>query len=205
MPSAYTRKDGTIVRYDTKEYDAQYRAAHAEETYYCKPCNREITILNVKRHNKSNYHLKRGGHAVPLNPLAPSDEPEDVSEPEPEPEPESQGVKGDSMPPVLKDLKESLPKLYKMTVKEMKAKAKELNIKGYSRMTKTQLEDLITKGTIGAPVVDVEVSVPEAAVHNGKGKSPWNQFLKEHMAANKVTLKEAMQAKEAYAAWKAKL
>ena len=206
MPSIYTRKDGTAVRYDTKEYDAQYRSALKAEPHWCQSCQKLIGALNVHRHLRSIYHFKR----LP-------EEPEPIPEPIPEPTPEPVA----EPEPVPMELKESRPKIYTMTVKEMKAKAKELNLKGYSKMTKPELEQLITQGNIGAPIeVTKEVKEPvkevkepapapaaevkEPAATKTKAISPWNAFLSEYRKENNVSLKEAMKQKDAYATWKGK-
>ena len=110
-----------------------------------------------------------------------------------------------------------------MSVKEMKAKAKELNLKGYSKMNKPELEQLITQGNIGAPIeVSREMPVKEVkepvkgvkepaaaevkepAATKTKAISPWNAFLSEYRKENNVSLKEAMKQKDAYATWKGK-
>jgi hypothetical protein len=206
MPSTYTRKDGTVVRYETKEYDAQYRAAHSEQPVHCKTCDKQVSALNLARHMRSGYHKKREEELVAPGQLivagASPPEPEPVKEPEPEP-----------MPVPLEGFKETI-KIY-MTVKDLKAKAKELNLKGFSKMTKPQLEELLQKGTIGTPVetvkeVEVEkpaaaaVEVKEPAATKTKGISPWNAFLSEYRKEHNVSLKEAMKQKDAYATWKGK-
>ena len=202
MPSTYIRKDGTAVRYETKEYNDAYRAAHSEQPVHCKACDKQVSALNLARHMRSAYHKKRE-EVVAAEPIA---EPE-VPEPEPVKEPE----------PVPLEVKDSRPKIYTMTVKEMKAKAKELNLKGYSKMTKPELEQLITKGNIGAPVETMkeapvkevkkpaaEAEVKEPAATKTKATSPWNSFLSEYRKENNVSLKEAMKQKDAYVTWKGK-
>lgn len=88
-----------------------------------------------------------------------------------------------------------------MSVSELKAKAKELNLHGYSRLTKPQLEELLAKAMI---VPQVEVKTEAEPVKAAKGKSMWNTFLSEYRKENGVSLKEAMKAKDKYQEWKAK-
>jgi hypothetical protein len=198
MPSTYTRKDGTAVRYETKEYNDAYRAAHSEQPVHCKACDKQVSALNLARHIRSAYHQKRE-EVVAAEPEVPEPIPEPVKEPE----------------PVVMEVKDSRPKIYTMTVKEMKAKAKELNLKGYSKLTKPELEQLITKGNIGTPVEvtkeEVKESAPapaaavkEPAATKTKATSPWNAFLSEYRKENNVSLKEAMKQKSAYVTWKGK-
>jgi hypothetical protein len=146
-------------------------------------------------------------------PEEPEPVPEPVAEPVPEPVAEPE--------PVVLGINESRTKVYTMSIKEMKAKAKELNLKGFSKMNKSQLEQLITQGNIGAPI---EVSrempvkepvkevkepaaaaeVKEPAATKTKAISPWNVFLSEYRKENNVSLKEAMKQKDAYMQWKSK-
>ena len=212
MPSTYTRKDGTSIRYETKEYNDAYRAARSEQPIHCKACDKQVSALNLARHMRSAYHKKRAGEGdlrSPLTPLPVESEIEEVKE-EVKEEPEPM--------PVPMEVKDSRPKIYTMSVKEMKVKAKDLNLKGYSKMTKPQLEELLQKGTIGAPVevtkevqpapvkpaAAAEVKVKEPAATKTKPISPWNTFLSEYRKENNVSLKEAMKQKDAYATWKGK-
>lgn len=207
MPSTYTRKDGTVVRYETKEYNDAYRAARCEQPIHCKACDKQVSALNLARHMRSAYHLKRAGEGdlrSPLTPLPVESEIEEVKE-EVKEEPEPM--------PVPMEVKDSRPKIYTMSVKEMKVKAKELNLVGYSKMTKPQLEELLQKGTIGAPVETMKeapvkpaaaAEVKEPAATKTKAASPWNTFLSEYRKANNVSLKDAMKQKDAYATWKGK-
>lgn len=195
MPATYIRKDGTTVRYETKTYDDEYRQRHREEPYWCQSCHKLIYALNANRHNQTPYHIKRAART------AKQVEPVVVNEPEPEPVVVNE--------PVPRELKDSLVKDIVMTVKEMKAKAKELNLKGYSKLTKPQLEELLAKGSIAAKetVAELEPKEPmakEEPAKAKKGKSAWNTFLTEYRLANGVSLKEAMKAKAAFAEWKAK-
>ena len=213
MPSTYTRKDGTSIRYETKEYNDAYRAARSEQPIHCKACDKQVSALNLARHMRSAYHKKRAGEGdlrPPLTPLPVESEIEEVKE-EVKEEPEPM--------PVPMEVKDSRPKIYTMSVKEMKSKAKELNLKGYSKMNKPELAQLITQGNIGAPIevtkevqaapVKEEVKpaaaeVKEPAATKTKTISPWNTFLSEYRKENNVSLKEAMKQKEAYATWKEK-
>lgn len=193
----YTKKDGTAVSYDTKNYYKVYRDRHSERMR-CEDCNREVAELAFKRHLASTFHanmVARNGRAKPP--------------PMPE-ERESEPKEVDSVP----DSPKEIPALnIAMTVKELRSKAKDLNIKGYSRMSKGQLEELINKGTIGnpepvtkpAPVADVQaVAAPEPA-KSAKKPNAWNTFLSGFAKEKGLSLKEAMKtAKEAWIEHKAK-
>lgn len=191
MPATYTKKDGTQVKYDTKAYNELYRTRHKDE-YYCETCQKKISNMSATRHLKTSFHTKR------LPKEAEVKEPE-VKTPEPEPVPEP---------------KEN-PKESYMSVKDLKMKAKEMNLHGYSRMTKGQLEEFITKASIvpagkpfefeKAPVHEKhEAQSPPPAETKPKAKSKWNTFLSEYSKANNVSLKTAMGAKDAWEAYKTK-
>ena len=111
----------------------------------------------------------------------------------------------------FKWLKEISPKRY-MSVAELKAKAKELNLHGYSKLTKPQLEELLAKALVVEMPVEVKIKVEGEdktarsmeEPMKAKGKSSWNTFLSEYRKENGVSLKEAMKAKDKYPEWKLK-
>ena len=98
------------------------------------------------------------------------------------------------------------------SVKDLRIMAKGQGLKGYSSMTKHQLEEFITLAStaMGAPIAKEEVkeqvaaaATPAATEKAKRAKSQWNEFLSEHRVKNNVSLKEAMKAKDEYASWKA--
>jgi hypothetical protein len=186
----YTKKDGTSVNYDTKAYHKVYRERHSERIR-CEDCDREVAELAFKRHLASTFHanmVARNGR----------------SKPPPMPE------ERDSVP----DSPKEIPALnIAMTVKELRSKAKDLNIKGYSRMSKGQLEELINKGTIGnpepvtkpAPVAEAAPAAVAEPAKPAKKPNAWNTFLSGFAKEKGLSLKEAMKtAKEAWIEHKAK-
>lgn len=191
----YTKKDGTAVSYDTKNYYKVYRERHSERIH-CEDCNREVAELAFKRHLASTFHANMAAR-------------NSRAKPPPMPEERESEPKVDPVP----DSPKEIPALnISMTVKELRSKAKDLNIKGYSRMSKGQLEELINKGTIGnpepvtkpAPVADVQAVVAEP-VKAAKKPNAWNTFLSGFAKEKGLSLKEAMKtAKEAWAEHKAK-
>jgi hypothetical protein len=119
------------------------------------------------------------------------------------------------------------------TLKDLKALAKELGIKGTSSAKKEALAQMIEShhmiSTIQAQALarmrekeqkktkaEAEVQVTDAptdimmdeSVKEPKPKdrksSSWNTFLKSYRQENGCSLKEAMKAKDAYVEWKAK-
>jgi hypothetical protein len=98
------------------------------------------------------------------------------------------------------------------TVKDLRMQAKGQGLKGYSSMTKGQLEEFISKAAeaMGAPLDKKEVkehvaeaATPAATEKAKRSKSLWNEFLSEHRVKNNISLKAAMKAKDEYAAYKA--
>jgi hypothetical protein len=98
------------------------------------------------------------------------------------------------------------------TVKDLRMMAKGQGLKGYSSMTKGELEEFISKASAAmgtTPMAKEEIkehvkeaSTPAATEKAKRVKSQWNEFLTEHRVKANVSLKEAMKAKDAYAAWK---
>jgi hypothetical protein len=102
--------------------------------------------------------------------------------------------------------------IYMSTVKDLRIMAKGQGLKGYSSMTKPQLEEFISKASVamGNPIAKEEVkehvaeaSTPAATEKAKRAKSQWNEFLSEHRVKNNISLKDAMKAKDEYASWKA--
>jgi hypothetical protein len=104
-----------------------------------------------------------------------------------------------------------------MSVPELRTLAKSLKIKGAATARKQDLITLIEAHQKAAvPEVKVEMvemvkeeNKPETKVEvkpGPKSRQPslWNQFLSEYRANNGVSLKEAMQKKDEYLAWKEK-
>jgi len=101
------------------------------------------------------------------------------------------------------------------TVKDLRICAKGLGLKGYSSLTKSELEEFISKaGPAKAPememvkapeTVKAPANEPAAPVEKKvRTKSTWNTFLSDYRVANNCSLKAAMGAKDAYAEFKAK-
>lgn len=99
------------------------------------------------------------------------------------------------------------------TVKDLRICAKGLGLKGYSSLTKSELEEFISKAgpakapemeTVKAPANE-PANEPAAPVEKKvRTKSTWNTFLSDYRVANNCSLKAAMGAKDAYAEFKAK-
>ena len=103
------------------------------------------------------------------------------------------------------------------SAKELREIAKDLKIRGYSKMNKAQLTESIEqharsdKPEGGA---ELKISVPSevSAVKNERtgddvkrtrsSKSPWVQFCQEYAKTHGVTYKEAMSKHEEYGEWK---
>lgn len=104
------------------------------------------------------------------------------------------------------------------TVKDLKICAKGLGLKGYSTLTKSELEEMIGKAGVPAqaPVAKKDEApmakepakeptvVPEIKEKRVRAKSTWNAFLSDYRTTNKCSLKDAMAAKDAYAEFKTK-
>ena len=97
------------------------------------------------------------------------------------------------------------------TSRELRTIAKEMNIRGYSKMNKAQLTSAI-EGTVAEEVTVEHVektldskSVPKPVKEARKSTSKWVKFCKEHSQANGITYKAAMSCKDEYALWKDKI
>jgi len=101
--------------------------------------------------------------------------------------------------------------------KELREIAKDLKIRGYSKMNKAQLTESIeqhARGDKPAGSAELKISVPSevSAVKNERtgddvkrtrsSKSPWVQFCQEYAKTHGVTYKEAMSKREEYSQWK---
>ena len=102
------------------------------------------------------------------------------------------------------------------SAKELRDISKDLGIRGYSKMNKTQLtkaieghvktsDDIVEKTspkeveteTLGGHSAPVKVKRPKRA-----STSPWVAFCKEYAEKNNVTYKQAMGKKDEYDSWK---
>ena len=94
------------------------------------------------------------------------------------------------------------------TASELRAIAKEMSIRGYSKMNKSQLTAAI-EGTV--PDIGGH-SVPEQVEHveqvekpkTKRAPSKWVRFCQEHSKQEGITYKAAMSKKDEYELWKTK-
>lgn len=100
------------------------------------------------------------------------------------------------------------------SAKELRDIAKDLGLRGYSKMNKSQLTEAI-EGHVKSNKELAEKSVPKvesepaqepvkASRPKRASTSPWVAFCKEYSKSNGVTYKEAMSKKDEYNAWKSK-
>ena len=95
------------------------------------------------------------------------------------------------------------------SAKELREIAKDLGLRGYSKMNKTQLTESI-EGHVKTSKELVAKSVPkeeptEAPVptkQKRKSNSPWVAFCRDYARENGVTYKEAMTKRSEYDSWK---
>jgi len=92
--------------------------------------------------------------------------------------------------------------------KELRDIAKDLKIRGYSKMNKSALteaiEEVARSTKDSKPLIEDSPSpppVPSKKVAR-QSKSPWVEFCKEYAKLNGCSYKEAMSQKEKYSAWK---
>ena len=97
------------------------------------------------------------------------------------------------------------------TASELRAIAKEMGIRGYSKMNKSQLTAAIegTVPDIGGHSVPEQVEQIEQVEQVEKPKtkrapSKWVRFCQEHSKAEGITYKAAMSKKDDYELWKTK-
>ena len=96
--------------------------------------------------------------------------------------------------------------------RELRDIAKELGLRGYSKMNKTQLTEAIeghvqhskaevqkTKSEPTEPVPEPTKSAPK---RTGRSNSPWVEFCRTHAKEQGITYKEAMSKKDDYLKWK---
>ena len=61
MPSTYTKKNGEVISYDCRKYNAEAYAKNKEKVlsdkYDCQYCNVSLLKCNKSNHNKSKKHL----------------------------------------------------------------------------------------------------------------------------------------------------
>ena len=61
MPSTYTKKNGEVISYDCRKYNAEAYAKNKEKVlsdkYECQYCNISLLKCNKSNHNKSKKHL----------------------------------------------------------------------------------------------------------------------------------------------------
>lgn len=97
------------------------------------------------------------------------------------------------------------------SAKELRDIAKELGLRGYSKMNKGQLTEAIESQVRHnkSEVAKVTESEPEtsptpapAPKQKRTSNSPWVQFCREHSKEQGITYKEAMTKKDEYAKWK---
>jgi len=97
------------------------------------------------------------------------------------------------------------------SAKELRDISKDLGIRGYSKMNKSQLTEAIeghvkTSKDVVAKTVPKEVETESAPVKEKRPKrastSPWVAFCKEYAEKNGVTYKQAMSKKDEYNSWK---
>ena len=99
--------------------------------------------------------------------------------------------------------------------KELRDLAKELKIRGYSKMNKQQLVEAVegyAKATKPAePPVEApakteptEAPTPAAPKKGRASTSPWVAFCREYSKEQGIPYKEAMKSKDKYLEWKSK-
>ena len=61
MPSTYTKKNGEVISYDCRKYNAEAYAKNKgkvlSDKYECQYCNVSLLKCNKSNHNKSKKHL----------------------------------------------------------------------------------------------------------------------------------------------------
>jgi hypothetical protein len=101
--------------------------------------------------------------------------------------------------------------------KELRDLAKELKIRGYSKMNKQQLVDAVegyAKATKPADPVEApsqpkdteptEAPTPAPPKKARSSTSPWVAFCREYSKEQGIPYKEAMKSKDQYLEWKSK-
>jgi len=97
--------------------------------------------------------------------------------------------------------------------RELRDIAKELGLRGYSKMNKTQLTEAI-EGHVQHSKAEAQKSNPEpttepvteptkpAPKQKRTSTSPWVEFCRTHAKEQGITYKEAMSKKDDYLKWK---
>ena len=96
--------------------------------------------------------------------------------------------------------------MYMTTASELRSIAKEMNIRGYSKMNKSQLTAAI-EGTVPDKVeVSADVGGHSVAKAEKPKRAPskWVKFCQEYSKENNITYKQAMSKKDEYETWKTK-
>tara|TARA_R110000823_G_scaffold295279_2_gene414331 strand:- start:32 stop:388 length:357 start_codon:yes stop_codon:yes gene_type:complete len=95
--------------------------------------------------------------------------------------------------------------MYMTTASELRSIAKEMGIRGYSKMNKSAL----TAAIEGSVPDKVEVSSDDVGGHSvpkvekpKRAPSKWVRFCQEHSKAEGITYKQAMSRKDEYELWK---
>ena len=77
MPSTYTKKNGEVISYDCRKYNAEAYAKNKEKVlsdkYECQYCNVSLLKCNKSNHNKSKKHLLVVAYANKQNATQPPD------------------------------------------------------------------------------------------------------------------------------------
>ena len=92
------------------------------------------------------------------------------------------------------------------TASELRSIAKEMNIRGYSKMNKSQLTAAIEGTVSDKPEVSTEVGSASVAKAEKTKRAPskWVRFCQEYSKANNITYKAAMSKKDEYKEWQTK-
>jgi len=97
------------------------------------------------------------------------------------------------------------------TARELRTIAKEMNIRGYSKMNKESLTNAIESNVVPdeKPVETDKLldrdELPVEPKSARKSTSKWVKFCKEHSKEKGISYKAAMSCKEEYALWKDKI
>ena len=82
MPSTYTKKNGEVISYDCRKYNAEAYAKNKEKVlsdkYECQYCNVSLLKCNKSNHNKSKKHLLVVAYANKQNATQPATQPPEV-------------------------------------------------------------------------------------------------------------------------------
>lgn len=96
--------------------------------------------------------------------------------------------------------------MYMTTASELRSIAKEMGIRGYSKMNKASLTAAI-EGTVPDKVeVSADVGGHSVAKAEKPKRAPskWVKFCQEYSKANNITYKQAMSKKDEYKEWQTK-